>query len=547
MRWTWQYMGLLAIVVLIVYGPSMRNDFLYEDQVELQALPDKAVRTDYVKMALELTPEGHWQPLSRALLMAQKGISGTHSPVPYRLLNVLLVALVGMAAYGLMRQAPLGIRRIPAFLAALLLILHPIASASAYRIYEGRDTLLALVFILGSAALYLRGGWGGAVGAALLYALALGSSEQVIWLPIVFAVTEAVGLIAAFGREDEVEVSGPVRLEIVAAKQKRKRGKWVRLIPTLIVLALYLTMRVVLTGHGITREAVAGRMPFYEWAYAWQTLAAPGRVLLHQPALSVWLKGGWLFAGMGLFGLLVAIVILALRHPEATPADRRPVELKRTAFWAAWMLASFPAVAGMFFGGPLFDEGRELAFSLSVWALLAAADSRFWFVEWVRREGVVIGVAAILILAAFSLGRRDYYRDDGTFISQWGRANTEAWRAYAVRAEGWEAEGRLMAAGQQVDRGLMLRPESMELLTLRASIEEKSGRLEGALKAYQEMAAASPTNRALRIRIADLYFKMGSIREAGDLFRSLAESTPENAEINEKLEAVRKAEAAPGS
>jgi tetratricopeptide (TPR) repeat protein len=206
------------------------------------------------------------------------------------------------------------------------------------------------------------------------------------------------------------------------------------------------------------------------------------------------------------------------------------------------MIATRLAAMVLLTDAPLFDDGQELAFSAAVWGGLAWSVSRFWNVDWVRRELIVFGAGAVVVLAAMSLGRRDNYRDDETFTSQWARMNPEAWRGYARRAEAWELAGRLEVADREVKRGLMLQPYAPELMQRQGSIQEKAGRLEEALLTFQEMAERNPTNWIPREKVADLTFKLGRFRAASDHYQILSDALPENEKLKVKLEAARKAE-----
>jgi hypothetical protein len=386
----------------------------------------------------------------------------------------------------------------------------------------------------------LRGtGWSTAIS-AVCCALALGSSEQAIWLPMVLLAAEALGLPGRDGHETEGDL-GPAHLTVVP-QNERKWLTWFRVFSILLVVVLFLVVRRGVLGDMRPTDLVQGRMPFFEWVYAWQVLAAPGRAVVFQPSLSVWLTGWRVFAGMGLFVLLALAVGLAIRHPEATPRARRALEARRVAFWAVWLIATRLAATGLLADAPLFDEGQELAFSTAVWGALAWSVSRFWNVDWVRRELIVFGAGAVVVLAAMSLGRGGYYRDDETFTSQWARTNPEAWRGYARRAEAWESAGCLDAADREAKRGLMLQPYAPELMQRQGSIQEKAGRLEEALLTFQEMAERNPTNWTSREKVADLTFKLGRFRAASDLYLVLSDALPEKEELKGKLEAARKAE-----
>lgn len=536
MRATWQYLVLMGVVILAVYAPSRNNGFLFDDQAYLKKVPAQETAQECLKTALEPAPDGSRRPLFRLSMAVQKSMTGNQNPIPYRMFNYMLMVAIGLAGYAFMRSPTLGIRRIPALLAAALIALHPVASANAYRLCDGRETLLALFFILAGAACYLRGGWLGAVAATLCYILALGGSEEAIWFPAVLLVAELAGLPGRAGGETGSGQISSSHLKVVR-KGERSQVKFFRPLPFFLVAGLFLL------GGLVARQGVMpARMPFFEWLYNWQALAFPTRTVVHLPPLGVWLTVGHLLAGLGLFALVAVVVILALRHPEATPLQRWGDEVRTVAFWVAWMVASLPAFAGGLTGGALFNEGHAMVFSVAVWGALAWAASRFWNVETIRREVIVVGSGAVVVLAAVSLGRKDHYINDETFVTEWARTNPEAWTLFAAKSATEEAAGRLEDARLQAERGLMLKPDADELLLRRASILEKTGLVEESLAAFQELAGANSTNWGVLEKMADLTMKLGRSSEAIDRYRKLVDEQPENLALKAKLEAARKTE-----
>ncbi len=543
MRYAWQFLSVLTLVVLVLYAPSRENGFLFEDETVLKPMPESPALADYFRAGVDASAEMGWRPVWRWSLMAQRGMAGLHAPEPYRVVNIFLALAVGFLAYALMRQGGLGIRRVPGFFAVMLLVVHPVTSASVYRITDGRAVLLATAFMLGSVTLYLRGGRWNTAGAVLAFALALGSHAQALWLPLVLAAAEGAGLVwmGAARNSDQNGDHGPSHLKVVPPSQPGM-ARWLRLAPFLAVALIYLAARMALLGGLVAGDPVGSRAPFFEWLYAWQVLAAPSRMVAHEPPVISWVARWHFLFGVIFFLCVTAAVAAAFHHPEATPPSRRWAERRRLAFWGVWLVAAMPAMANAMAGGELFDEGDALFFSVAVWGLLAWSVSRFWEWAWIRREGIVVAVAAVVVLGGVSLGRQDYYRDDGTFISHWARSNPEAWRIFARRAAAWTERGFQEAADRQIERGLMLRADALELLQLKSSSRERAGRLEEALEVCQRMAALTPTNWTVREKVADLTFQLGRHRDAADLYRTLADALPENETIRAKLEAANRAD-----
>lgn len=506
----------------------------------IEALPAGGAGADYLQALRTPAEDGSWRPLAGIGLSAQKGAVAPDQTTPFRAVNLILLALTALAAYAFMRQPAMGTRRVPAFLAALILVAHPAASTLIYHVCDGREILQGLLLMVMGLIFYIRGGWLGAIGAAVAYALALGTTEQALWLPAALAVAEGVGLAGWRGLESDIGRTSVSQLKVISKKETHAR-QWKRLIPVLLVGVLYLGWRWTILGKLVSADSVPARAPFTEWLYGWMALAMPRRIVVFQPGLSLGQMGMGLLPAALLMGVVLGLVVLAFRLSGAMAPQRRREEGRRVWMWMALMICFFPALTGVLDGRIPFDEGRQFPFFLPILGLLAWAVSRFWRMEMVRLEAMVAGIAVAVILGAVSMGRRDYYKNDAAFVSHWVRVNPLAWKNLALRAEAWADAGRYASAEKQVERGLMLKPEEPALLEVRAFIQEKTGRWSEALSTLGHLEAGDPTNLAFRVRAADVHFKAGQFKEAEALYASLLEAMPEDAALKEKSEAAKKA------
>ena len=124
---------LVVVVAAAVYLPGVDNGFLYDDH-ELITKPEAPAG---VSDLLAVFGERHWynlpyyRPLSRLSYVAQKGLHG-NEPLPYHVFNTLLVAALAVLAWILLRAPPFGIAAPPAWLAAAVFAMHPIASSGVW-------------------------------------------------------------------------------------------------------------------------------------------------------------------------------------------------------------------------------------------------------------------------------------------------------------------------------------------------------------------------------------------------------------------------------
>ncbi len=180
----------LLAAALLVLGPSLRGDWLWDDDVLVldnpavnAAAPWSAVFTgDGVRGAY---------PASWAALRLQHAAFGAE-PLGYRVVQALLHGLAGVLLWRVLRAL-----EVPAaWLAALLFVVHPLAVATGAWVSEQKNTLaaapaLAAVLCSLRGARAAQAGWRAAgwhATAAGLFALAMLAKPSVVTLPLVLAV-----------------------------------------------------------------------------------------------------------------------------------------------------------------------------------------------------------------------------------------------------------------------------------------------------------------------------------------------------------------------
>ncbi len=178
----------LALLTLAVYGNSLVNGFVWDD--EFIIVNDPAVRDLSGAATLMLSPDvvkPYYRPLNRASYLLDYQLfgmrpAGFHAVnVLIHLLNVLLLFLLGLRFF---RTAA------PAVLAAALFAVHPI-NAEAVNFLSARNTLLSLFFVLSSILVFheglMRGSWGRLVLSGFLWFLGLLSKEPAALAIVVMA------------------------------------------------------------------------------------------------------------------------------------------------------------------------------------------------------------------------------------------------------------------------------------------------------------------------------------------------------------------------
>ncbi|MEE3258022.1 MAG: tetratricopeptide repeat protein [Candidatus Latescibacterota bacterium] len=187
---------LLLVAGCIVYANSLRGDFIYDDIHSIAKNPDIRslwpprwmLPTDAVHEAVNSRPVASF---SLALNYALGGleISG------YRLFNLGVHLLCGLALYGVVRRTLGSGETGLAFSCALLWLVHPLQSQCINYIIQRRESLASLFYLL---ALYsaIRGFDTGAhawyIGSILSCALGVASKEIVVTAPFAIALYDRV-------------------------------------------------------------------------------------------------------------------------------------------------------------------------------------------------------------------------------------------------------------------------------------------------------------------------------------------------------------------
>jgi len=144
----WQVFVLVAVMflaVLVVYWPSLRGEFVWDDPLLVQKNPliTGKLNVSSVWFATDF-------PLTLTVFWLEWLMWGT-SPVGFHLVNVLLHALSAVLVWRVLLRL-----KIPgAWLGAAIFAVHPVCAATAAWVSEQKNTL-ALVFYLLSLLCYLR-------------------------------------------------------------------------------------------------------------------------------------------------------------------------------------------------------------------------------------------------------------------------------------------------------------------------------------------------------------------------------------------------------
>ncbi len=487
---------LLALLVSLVYAPSVTNGFVYDDGVLIVNAPAPASAGEVLRVFGERHWKGlpYYRPIPRATMLWQKLLHGNDA-APYHLFNLSLMVLAALAAYGLLRHRAFGLPRGACFLGAALFAVHPLASETVYPIASGRETLIPALFSLLAVGCYLRRGPAAPVLASLLFAAALFSKEQAIVLPLVFALADRLGL---------------------SERPPAGARAWVaRYLPLAAIVAFYLVLRAWLfAGSGEHRFVLHERPlgPLKSLLFALQSIVDPGVALAYEPRFEAWFS--WIHAGV------VLVVVAALGcWTWRRRADVRP----RASFWIGWFLLALAPTANVFHQEAFFAERYVFLPSLGPIGLVLALAALSWDRPSFRGKFVPASLVLVVGYAALSVGRAESYRDELTFLERWVASDPGSAKAHHGLAQYHFAKKDYGLAREHFEWAVRLQPNYAGAHNNLGSLLAMQGERERAEQHFRAALEFEPDHHLALNNLARMLEVRGETTEAAQLFeRSLA-------------------------
>ncbi len=457
-------LGLWPLLVLALYLPSIRNDFVYDDITLIVKEQPPASAGDLFRAFRErhFPTVPYYRPVTRLTFLLQRRWHGLN-PVPYHLANGILAAL---AAFRLLRVPCFGLSPLAASAGALLWAVHPIMSSAVYPICSGRETLLPAFLTLLAMESWFRQR---TLRAALLFILALFAREQALVLPLLF------------GTADYLRLNDH-------RNQKTVVSPWKAFAPYgVMALAIigYLMVRKQLF-HGAEFHIALLENPWgplFSILYALQTFFFPFRMLVYEPPLPLW----WSWTRL-VPSLIFTAVLIAL-------ALRQRTGLHPLLFWTFWFLLLLAPTANILKQETPFDERYLLLPSLAFFAIGASACAAL--PGPVRTIAVPALVASAAIAwVSITLHRSRYFKDDATFAAHWLHVNPNSHNALLNYAKYQIDAGRYEEARRAAARAVELAPD-LEYAWYNLGVTlDRLGRTDQALTAYQRALTLKPIAEA---------------------------------------------------
>ncbi len=499
---------LLPVVVAAGYGPSLRNDLVWDDRIHI--LENPVVCEARWGEILAVPVGSYYRPVVFAAFALEARAVGD-APAVFHATNLALHALVAGLLFAAARVV--GAERSVALAGSLLFALHPVGSEAVLYV-SGRTDVLAAAFALGTLLLHASGArWRGPpalpaarFGAAICFALSLGCKESVAALPVALAAGDWI-----LAPERSRSARGAVR------------GLW----PYALVLAAYAAWRASL-GGALT---LAGPDAWPALAAALAAVASYARLLVLPVGLHLERFVSAEPAWRPVAGLLVLALALAAAW-RARPAIR---------FWMVWAACAYLPTSNLLPVYPGLPSGTVFApehflylpsTGLFVACALAAAPR-------LRPRLAAAALGALLLTYAVILhDRARDWRDEETLYTQ-----TLAWTPGSARVRLnlgnlQLARGDLERAAAEFAEGLAHHPEDPDLLTNAGIAWLRLGQLASAGRALHRAVELDSDDAQAWANLGALYGTAGRFDEARRSYSAALTRDPENRDARAGMRAL---------
>jgi hypothetical protein len=461
---------ILFLMILYVYYPSFKFDFIYDDFIMIKNQKPSTGIHDVLRMFQERNYPSlpYYRPIVRTTLLLQKTIYGDN-PAPFHQFNAFLLWIAAMCLYWLLRQPQLNIPRLLAFIVSGIFALHPVSSDCVYPIAEGRENILPGIFMVLAIVSYLKTGKIWYIWTFIFFSLALFSREQAIMLLPLFVIGDLLRM------KDDPSL-------------KKIKYWFKRYALIAIVLFIYLQIRFALFGGSefaltIFKDPLK---PFLTPLYAFQSIFAPFRDEVYEPMhVKVWLS---------VPRLIIAIIsALAVSFGIYKCADKgRSLFI----FWGSWFVLSMLPTANVIFQDAAFAERYIFQSYLALLIVIAFILTQNWHKKRVKQFTIIPGIIIMVILANFTMNRGNFFIGEFEFYKQWIKVNPDHPAPYLGLSKIYLKKGDIDQAFYYCSKAVTLKPDYIQAIVDQAIIFGEKGEYDKAVEYF---------NRALTVNSNSTY------------------------------------------
>lgn len=505
----------LGIVTLLVFMPTLRNGFVWDDVPNLLANPHyRGLGWTQVRWMATAIHLGHYIPLTWLSLAIDYVLWGMN-PVGYHLSNVVLhaagVVLFYFVALRLLRKATAlsgTALTLAAATAALFFAIHPLRVESVAWVTERRDVLSG-VFLFLTVLLYLRAcETDGFVrrrhftASVATYGLALAAKSILMTFPAVLVLLNVYPLRRLAGRG---RWYGPAGRAVLAEATP------FLLLSALFALPAYLAQAKA-TALGVypwlTRIVVA---LYALWFYLVKTILPVNLSPLYEVPIPLNpLEPRFVVGAVSVLVLSAVALVLHRRWPAGL------------ALWAYYIIALSPTLGIAVRAGFQLAADRYSYVGCLGWALLAGtvvgvvarAREHGGIGPWPARLAAAAAVAAFAGLGALSARQIDVWRDGDRLWTQAVQVDPDCALCHTNLGLIRLAHGARGSAVEHLEAAVRLRPDRVLVRGDLGVALAQLGRLPEAVAQYEAVLSLRPDAVEVRQHFARALYQLGRREEA---------------------------------
>jgi tetratricopeptide (TPR) repeat protein len=394
----------LTFATLVTYGNSLLNGFVWDDR---DIVVNNATNRDLSNFtalfsSADSTVSGnqknYYRPLNRFTYMLDYQMFGLR-PAGYHAENIIIHLITAILLY-LMALKLIG-KPVPAFIAALIFVIHPV-NAEAVNFISTRNSLLAAFFVLLTAMTYLHAE---AVNkksyyylSGLFFFMGLLCKEPVLMLPIVLFL---------FGMTDRLTF------------KTRISEKLFSLLPFVLATMIYLVLRANALSSVISENLIVDGL----WERLLQNIYIIPKyatIILFPIKLNALYSLPQNYLAEASWLVLLWIVVLAF----FLVLDKKKAV---TRFGLLWIAINFVPISNIV-PIPSATMAERYLYLPAIGLWLIAADQAYVLYERLafKKTLIVAGAAVMICLALITINRNGDWRDNITFYTRMVETNPDS-------------------------------------------------------------------------------------------------------------------------
>jgi Flp pilus assembly protein TadD len=211
-----------------------------------------------------------------------------------------------------------------------------------------------------------------------------------------------------------------------------------------------------------------------------QAAIAASMDLAYEPGFESWFEPARAVAAVAVLAASIAVAL------GAAPAERPAPTRAASLFWIGWMPVAMALHLNLLPLEVPFAERFVFLASLGAIALVATAARRVAARAGMPRAAVVAGVAALALVAATTLHRGHFYRDELAFTVQWAATSPATGNARASHGAALARAGRIDEAVAELREAVRLEPRQASAHYNLGVMLARVGRRDAAIDAFRE-------------------------------------------------------------